>query len=266
MTFPINDEHDDSSSTLEDLLGVEREAQAEAAPPPQAPPQAPPAPEPPRRQGGLAPAIARKRAEVLALEKKIREHRTTGAYSKKHEDGSEYFDFVSMQEDTANLGIITRELAELKDRDRELSTNQQQRSQRVTRLAKEFLDSEIPRLPEPMRKGAREMFVKIFGQALDNGTFSDQKYADRAKVVEVLGQILDAAYGHVARSGGASQTRPPDGGFDEKNESRRPPPTDEDEDDFTNNLMYAYTRSKGGSLTVAEAKRLQREAQKGSGQ
>lgn len=263
--LPIEDQTVDGSSLLEEMMQYGAQ-EPEPAPPP------PKQEEPARRPGGLAPMIARKRQEIIELEKKIETHEETGVYTKKNDDGQSYFNYVAMQTDTIKLQKLNRELNELRQKDTELNSLAQQRSQKVAGAAKIFLERELAKTEERLRKPAREMFLRIIGQMMQRGEFSQQKYADSELVKSTFDQVFNAAYGYAARnaSGGSSMRRegaPPSGGYDERDDSELPRnPTDQDEDDWTNNLMYAYNRKKQGSMTVAEMKRRQAEAAKKGGQ
>jgi len=263
----VEDQPQGEQDILEEMMQYGQQAEPEPAPPPE-----PKREEPQRRPGGLAPMISRKRQEIIDLEKKIETHEETGVYTKKSEDGQSYFNYVAMQKDTVTLQKLNRELNELQRKDTELTGMAEQRSKKVASAAKLFLDRELAKTEERLRKPTREMFLQIVGPMLQRGEFSQQKYSDNELVRQTFDQVFSAAYGHAIRNanGGSSVRKegaPPPGGYDERDDSQRPRnPNDEDEDDWTNNLMYAYNRKKQGSLTVAEMKRQQAEAAKKGGQ
>jgi hypothetical protein len=210
------------------------------------PPPSPPA------SGGLKPMIDKKRKEIIELEKKMETHRETGAYSKTGGDGNSYFDYVSMQEDTARLQRMNRELTELRERDRDFATRATTQAQRAQGLARKYVERELPKVPERARKLVAQTFVEIF-KRID---WSRPDYADQAAIQPVVEQIFDTAFGHgLRRSKGAPDAPAADAGYDDEDDPPPPKKPGEDEDDFTNNLMYAYDRRRRGSMTVAEAKR-----------
>lgn len=250
------------SRFLEEALGDAPEQDHEREP---APPVAAAPPAEPRRQGGLQPLVERKRKELMDLEKKISTHRETKAYTRQGSDGSEFFDYVSMQEDQVKMGIAARELAELKERDREYATTAQTRRNTAVQMAKTFLNKELAAMPEGLRNATAKAFGQMFREVTDENTWAKQEYADRAKVQRIIEQLFNTAYGAAVRQGAAPSVdgAPAASGLDARDEARRKPnPTAADEDDFTNNLMYAYDRRRQGSQTVAQAKAAAREAQK----
>ena len=229
------------------------------------PPRREPEPEPLRTeprppQGGVRPALERKRREIIDLEKKIEGHRQTKVYEAKDANGGTYFDYLAMQEDQVRLQKFTREYNELKERDRELQTQNQSRNQRLQEMARTLLNKELPRVREDIRKSTAEMFAAIFKQTVSAGSLNKPEYASRDAMQQALDQMFDAAYGSAlrrARPGAEVDANgaPGDLGYDEADEPRVKKPVVDDEDDFTNNLMYAYNQRKRASLTVAEAKK-----------
>lgn len=238
-------------------------------------PRREPEPEPVRTeaprapQGGVRPALERKRREIIDLEKKIEGHRQTKVYEAKDANGGTYFDYLAMQEDQVRLQKFTREYNELKERDRELQQQNQSRGQRLHEMARALLGKELPRVREDIRKSTAEMFAAIFKQTVNAGSLNRPEYASRDAMQQALDQMFDAAYGSAlrrARPGSSVDANgaPGDLGYDETDEPQRKKPVADDEDDFTNNLMYAYNQKKRGSLTVAQAKKLAAE-QEGKG-
>lgn len=226
------------------------------------------APEPasqPQRSGGLRPLIRQKLKNIEELEAKLIDPQGSGSYTRTNEHGQEIFDYVSMQVDQAKLNKLNRELSDLKERDREYATTTEQRNQRAYTMAKEFLGRELSKIPEATRKRTGEIFGQVFSSMVNNGAFAKSDMADRNAVQAVLNQILDTAYGSALRNAqGGQEGAQPASGYDEGDEDQRRPPKEDEMDPFTRDLMGAYHRRKQGTMTVAEAKRRQAEAQRKS--
>ena len=244
------------SRFLEEALGGETQVDDDA-PRTVEPPRAP-------ASGGLKPMIERKRKEIIDLEKKLEEHETHGTYTKKGTDGQSYFDYVSMQRDTTVLGRLRREYEELRERDREFATRATTQAGRAEQIAREYLNAELPKVPEAARTATGQNFAEIFKQMRDSGEWTKAVYADRAKVQVAIEQIYDAAFGRALRQ--TNSAPPGSSGLDASSDQRAKPDPNAGDDDFTSNLLYAHDRVKARGMTVAEAKRQALAAQKGSGQ
>jgi len=216
----------------------------------------PPVDEAPASTGGYQPLIEKRRRELTALEDKLLNHRKTGAYIAKYDNGQEYFDQIAMSEDNVRINKLTREIAEFEAKERRAGEERSRRNATANGVASALLKREIPKLPEGLQKPVTEAFIAIYQGLTGAGReWTKPVYADKGKIAEALQQVLDTAVGNATRKqwGGSAPTGDPAAPPREK-------PEENDEDDFTNNLMYAFERRQRTSMTVAEAKAAARAA------
>jgi hypothetical protein len=241
------------SRFLEDALSG---APDDDAPRGQTPPEQPKTQEQPRRAGGLQPLIAQKLKQIKEIEARLTDPAGSGAYNKTNEHGNEIFDYVSMQADQAKLGKLSRELMDLKDRDRDYANTSEQRKQKAQQAAREFLNAEIVKVPEKQRKQTGQIFSQIFQSMITEGHFSKANMDDRQALMAVLNQIMDTAYGNALRSSRAApDARQPAGSYDDGDEDQASEKPADEDDPFTKSFMDAYDHRKQGGKSVAEIKR-----------
>lgn len=223
-------------------------------------------PEPRQQQrpsGGFQIQIATLQKQLDELERKIENHKETGVYITKGNDGQSVFDYVAMQQDISRQAALSRRLSEVKERARDAREAASSHTQSVTKFAEAFLKREIGAYPQDMRKRLAEQFVKHFQYLRDQGTWADSMYQDKTKLANGLQAVMNSALGTIAREQYRSgEHAGKTSGYEEGDEDRREDkkrPEDED-DDFTKALMESYNRRKLGSMSVAERKRQERAA------
>jgi len=227
-----------------------------------------PPPTQPTRTGGYQPLIEAKRKELIALEKKIEEQDKTGAYLDTDQNGNQYLNYVRMQQDQMRITKLAREIGELREQQRQMETEREQRKHTATDIARTVAKREVQLLPEELRRPTLEVFAAMVKQITSDGEWGKSLYSDRSKIEGALVQVFNTAIGEAIRkqrqTGGNPAASGLDGQYDEK-PSEKP---ENDEDDFTNNLMYAYQRRQKGHMTVAQlraAERAKAEAAKTGG-
>lgn len=243
---PINVGEDFLADALGE--GAEQERDEFVAPPPQAP-----------QRGGYAPLIEQKRKEMRELEAKV--ENPQASYSREGQDGQQpYFDYVQMQVDAVRINKLSREIDELRERERRGQSELSQRNRTAVEVARSVISQELPRLPEHLRAAVKESFAQMFKLLSESGEWGKSAYADRENMRKGLMQMVDTAVGQAHRKVEYGGTTP---SGSEPGQPGQPKSSEPEEDDFTNNLMYAFEQRRRGSMTFAEAKKAAQAAETG---
>lgn len=222
----------------------------------EAPPEPQRAPTPPAvHEGGFGPMIEKTRKELLKLEDKMDNHRTTGAYIVRTDSGREEFDYMAHQEDMMRIQRLNRELDDLRRRQDDHLRLMESRKTQAAEMARTIFNREMQRMPKDMHRPAAEQFARIFTTLPDN-EWAKSMYADRSVLEQAIMQLIDTAIGRVRR---ASWSGAPQSDSDADVAPKQEAPED-DVDDFTNNVLYAFQERRKQSMTIAERRRAEAAA------
>jgi len=220
-----------------------------------------PAPTPSAQPGGYYDSlIAQKRKEFRELSDKVANQATNGKYLKKDSSGNEFFDFPQLVADQARMTTLKQEIDDYRDEASKRAQTAAQRFETAKGRAMAYARTQMARLPEGQREKVAEKFVELFNGVSENKIWERARYANVANIDADIQQLWESAVGRVYVSGlGGEGANPAPTGLDGSPAPEKSP--EPEEDPFTNNLMYAYERRKGRSMTFAEAKKARMEAE-----
>lgn len=210
---------------------------------------------PPVHQGGHGPLIESKRKELAALEDKMERHRETGAYVYRTASGKDEFDNMAYQEDMVRIQRLNRELDDLRRKQDDHARLSESRRAAANETARMVFKRESARMPADMQKPVAEQFARIFTE-LPASEWARPIYADRAVLEQAILQLIDTAIGRARRT---TWQGSPQSGLDGDGQPEPEKPVD-DVDDFTNNVLYAYEQRQKQSMTIAQRRRAEAEA------
>lgn len=204
--------------------------------------------------------IAQKRKELKELSEKVARSKTSGDYQAKDSNGNEYFDFPQLVADQARMTTLKQEIDDYRDEANKRAQTASQRFETAKARALAYARAQAAKVPEKMRERVAEKFIDLFNGVSEGRIWERARYANSANIDADIQQLWESAVGRVYAEGWQGGGNPAPSGLDGSGEPEKKEET-RDEDPFTNNLMYAYERRKGRSMTFAEQKKARAEAE-----